>query len=423
MIAEMTAAFRAGTDDPVRALREVRDDRAILWRVPAARADAEASRERYRSGTPRGPLDGIAVAVKDCIDVAGLPSTNGTKFLMQPAASDAVVVERLRAAGAVVFAKTNMHEFGIQPTGINPHHGTPVNRWDARRIPGGSSSGSAVAVATGIVPIAVGTDAGGSVRIPAAVNGLVGLKPTFGAIPMQGVAELTVDLDHVGAIATNVEDATLLFEVLSQRTVGRGASVDRPALLSDFLEGTIDGIAEIVRNAARDVFPNADEVRSPLCTWAAAVEFVIVGTDVQTTCAPYVRDHAADLGADTRVILRLGGGLSRDDRDRADRLRTAMRAELDALLATYDVLIAPATGSLPPILHRSARKYGELDPATMGRFAAQAFVANLTGHPSVVVPCVRDGLPVAMQIIGRRNDEARILRAAAMVEERYLRNP
>ena len=426
MIGELTAAFRAGTDDPSRALERAlaaadraRNDHAILWRVPGARGDAEAATARYRSAVPKSALDGIAVAVKDCIDVAGLPSTSGTRFLNDPVATDATVVQRLRAAGAVIFAKTNMHEFGIQPTGVNPHHGTPVNPWDPQRIPGGSSSGSAVAVATGIAPVAVGTDAGGSIRVPAAINGLVGLKPTFGAVPLDGIARLTEDLDHAGPLAWTVEDATLLFEILADRKVDRNATVTAPALLTDLFRNVIDGVDRPVLHAAREGFGPLPEVATPFATWAAAVEFVIVGTDAQRTCGDHLRNHGDDIAPDTRVILRLGAGLTAADRKRADGVRAAMRRELDDLLAKHDILIGPALGCLAPRLHRAARRTGQLDTVMLARLAAQSFVTNLTGHPSVVVPCVREGLPIAMQIIGRHNDEARVLAAARAVERNY----
>src|SRR5438270_237406 len=165
----------------------------------------------------------LAPPPQAAIDIAGLPTTNGTAFLKEPAASDAPLVTRLRQSGAVIFAKTNMHEFGIQPTGINPHFGTPVNPWDPARIPGGSSAGSAVAVASGIAPVALGSDAGGSIRIPATINGLVGLKPTFGAVSQQGVAGLTFDLDHSGPLAWTVADATGLFDVIAARAGDRKA--------------------------------------------------------------------------------------------------------------------------------------------------------------------------------------------------------
>src|SRR5437764_8675367 len=324
-IGPLAAAFRDRSDDPVRALDRAlnaadkgKDDKAILWRVPAARAEAEAAGERFRRGAPLSPLDGVPVVVKDCMDVNGLPSTNGTKFLLDPMPSDAPLVARLRAAGAVIFAKANMHEFGIQPTGVNPWHGTPVNPWDRGRIPGGSSSGSAVAVASGIAPVALGSDAGGSIRVPATINGLVGLKPTLGAVPQEGVAGLTFDLDHSGPLAWTVEDAPQVFEVISARAVDRTVEVRIPALVRDFFEGAEIAVVEQVGAAVREVFGDLIAVQTPICAWATAVEFVIVGTDAQKTCGPHLRDHAKEIAPDTRMILRLGGGLRESDRKRAD---------------------------------------------------------------------------------------------------------
>lgn len=412
-------------DDPVEALERAlkaaekgKDDKAILWMVPSARAEAEAARERLKAGRALSPLDGRLIAVKDCIDVAGLPSTNGTKFMTEPRPNDAPIVQRLRAAGAIVFAKTNMHEFGIQPTGVNPWHGTPVNPWDPARIPGGSSSGSAVAVASGIAPVALGTDAGGSIRVPAAINGLVGLKPTFGAAPLEGVAGLTLDLDHVGPIAWTVDDAAAVFEVIAARTLS-GEAPQSVALLEDFFENGEPEAMSQVRDAVKKVFGDVPTEKTPLCAWATAVEFVIVGTDAQKTCAPHLRDHARDIAPDTRMILQLGAGLPSSDRAKADKVRAGMRRELDALLEKYDVLVGPAIGCYAPKLNPKAAEAGELDTAKIAQLAAVTFVTNLTGHPCCVVPCVREGLPMGMQIIGRPGDESRVLAAARKVEAAF----
>jgi Asp-tRNA(Asn)/Glu-tRNA(Gln) amidotransferase A subunit family amidase len=425
-IAPLARAFRDGSDDPVRALQRALEaadrgekDRALLWRVPAAMPEAVAARSRFQRGTPLGPLDGVPLVVKDSIDVAGLPSTNGTRFLLDPAASDALLVARLRRAGAVVFAKANMHEFGMQPTGVNPHHGTPVNPWDPSRVPGGSSSGPAVAVASGIAAAAIGTDAGGSIRLPAALNGLVGLKPTLNAVPQQGVAALTFNLDCSGPIGWTVDDVAALFEVLADVRLDRNAAPARAALLTDFFAGAEDDVARAVRAAAAEVFGKLEEVATPLCAWATAVEFVIIGTDAQKTTAPLLAAHAHEMGADVRLILRLGGGISASDRARADAVRARMRGELDALLERYDVLLAPAAGRFAPPLNPKARKGGELDTDGIARLAAVAFPANLTGLPSCAVPCVRDGLPTGLQILGRRGDESRVLAAARRVEQAF----
>lgn len=425
-MAPLVKAFRDRSDDPQRALQRcvmaadrARADRAILCRVARAEEDAAAAARRFARGRPLGPLDGVPLVVKDSIDIAGLPSTQGTSFLTEPAAGDAVVIQRLRAAGAVIFAKCNMHEFGIQPTGVNPHHGTPVNPWDLERIPGGSSSGVGVAVASGIAPAGVGTDAGGSVRIPAALCGLVGLKPTYGAIPDGGIAQLTRDLDQVGPIAWTADDAALLFEGMSGRSLRASSGSIRPAVLPDLFDGCEEAVSRAVRAAVAEVFGDCGDAPTPMTAWAAVVEFVIVGTDAGELVGPLLQSNGHRMGADTRTILQLGRGLPRADREKADRMRSAICDELSALLRRFDVLLAPAAGAFAPKLHPRAMRAGELDTRAIAQLSAVAYPANLTGLPSVAVPCVRDGLPAAMQIIGRAGEEGTVLAAAREVEARF----
>ncbi len=210
-----------------------------------------------------------------------------------------------------------------------------------------------------------------------------------------------------------------MFEVIASRAVDRAAVVRSPALLADFFENGEPEAMERVRAAAGEVFGELPAVKTPICAWATAVEFVIVGTDAQKTCGPYLREHASEIAPDTRMILRLGGGLPASDRRRADQVRIAMRRELDALLEKYDVLLGPAIGCFAPVLHPASRAFGELDTARIAQLAAVTFVTNLTGHPCCAVPCVRDGLPMGMQIIGRHGDEARVLAAARKIESAF----
>jgi Asp-tRNA(Asn)/Glu-tRNA(Gln) amidotransferase A subunit family amidase len=300
---------------------------------------------------------------------------------------------------------------------VNPHHGTPVNPWAPDRAPGGSSSGSAVAVASGIAAAAVGTDAGGSVRIPAALNGLVGLKPTRGAVPLEGVAQLTHDLDHVGPIAWTVDDAATLFEVMAAVALDRDAAVGRVALLPDVFAGLDEAVTAPVLAAAAEVFGACPEIATPLTAWSVQVAFVVAGTEAAERFGALAASGA--LAPDTRVTLRLAEGLGDEDRRRAARAREGIRAELDLALRGHDVLIAPATGAAAPRVHPAARRTGELDLATVARLAAPCFPANLTGLPALTVPCVREGLPVGMQLVGRRGEEARLLAAARAVEARF----
>jgi Asp-tRNA(Asn)/Glu-tRNA(Gln) amidotransferase A subunit family amidase len=426
VIADLAARFRDGSDDPVAALERAlaaaergRNDQSIRCLVPGAMDRAVASKKRHQERAALGPLDGLPMVVKDCVDVRGLPTTNGTRLPVPAAERSATIVDRLEAAGAVIFAKANMHELGIQPTGVNPHHGTPVNPWDGSRIPGGSSSGAAVSVATGIAAAAIGTDAGGSIRVPAALNGLVGLKPTFDSVPSDGIAKLTHDLDHVGPIAWSADDCAALFEVIAGRALDRGAKVGTLALVADLFEGSDEAVDAAVRAAARTCFGELPEVRAPATAWASAIEFVTVGEQASQIAQQMLERHADLLGFDTRAILRLGGGLPPSDRQRAARARRALTAELDLHLSKYDLLLGPTTGTFAPPLHPLARLHGELDTRTMARLASQTFPANLSGHPACSVPCVREGLPLGLQIIGRRGDEARVLAAARVVEGKF----
>jgi len=426
VIADLAAAFRGGQDDPVAALerslaaaRRAEADQVIRCLVPGAMERAQASALRHRNRAPLGPLDGLPMVVKDCIDIRGLPTTNGTRLPVPAAERNATIVDRLEAAGAIIFAKANMHELGIQPTGVNPHHGTPVNPWDGARIPGGSSSGSAVSVATGIAAAAIGTDAGGSIRVPPALNGLVGLKPTYEAVPSDGIAKLTYDLDHVGPICWSADDCAALFEVIAARSLDRSVSPGKLALVADLFEGADAEVASAVRAAARECFGELPEVKAPATAWASAIEFVIVGEQSSQIAKWMLDQHPQLLGPDTRTILRLGGALPASDRQRAGRARQALVAELDRHLQSYDLLLGPTTGIHAPPLHPLAKLHGELDTRTMARLASQTFPANLSGMPACTVPCVREGLPLGLQIIGRRGDEARVLAAARVVESKF----
>jgi aspartyl-tRNA(Asn)/glutamyl-tRNA(Gln) amidotransferase subunit A len=419
-VVDLGRGFRDRSDDPVSALDRAlaaaargAEDRAILTFCPAAQAEAEASRARFRGNAPRGPLDGVPLVVKDCIDIAGLPTSNGMRGPVPAAETDATLVARLRAAGAVVFAKTNMHELGILPFGINPHHGTPRNPWDPARMPGGSSAGSAVAVATGIAAAAIGTDAGGSIRVPACFNGLVGLKPAYGVVPDDGVAKLTDDLDHTGPIGWTVEDVTLVYEAIAARTVARDTPIGKVAILEDFFLGADAAVADAVRVAIAAVFPDAGTVSTPACRHATAVESVLVGTDASRR---FPRERRAPLGPDARFILALGEGFTAEDRRRADAKRAEMRAEIAAAFTRADVLVSPMASGLAPVMHPGDRG-GVVEVGLVARVAGISFVANLTGTPSVTVPCFRGEHPIGMQILAR--DEATALAAARRVEAQF----
>jgi Asp-tRNA(Asn)/Glu-tRNA(Gln) amidotransferase A subunit family amidase len=424
-IAPLADAFRRRSDTPAALLERLmgaaeraHGHNAFVQYCPNALSDAEASTARFALGKPLGPLDGIPLAIKDCVDVAGVPNQYGTGMQSPAPAANAPVVERLRQAGAVLYAKSRMHELGLQTTGINPKQGTPRNPWGERLIPGGSSSGSSVAVASGLVPAALGTDAGGSVRIPAALNGLVGLKPTRGAVPEEGIGQWSSDIHQPGPIAWTVDDASLLFEAMAHKKLARRPFEGRIAVLSDFMSAAEASMRASVRAAALEVFGRCEEVSTPLCRWAVAVEFVTVAGALKALKGE-LAPHLLKLGPDSQLLLQLAWAMPESDAARAARMRLAMQEELDALFQTYDILLAPTSGIFAFPISAAMQRTGLIDNALLGQMAACAFVANLTGHPACTVPCRRDGLPSGLQLIGRVHQEELLLDAARKVEAHF----
>ena len=333
----------------------------------SARAEADAIDARRRASVSTGSLGGIPISVKDLFDVRGLPTTAGSKVLSDaaPAQADAVVITRLRAAGAVVVGRTNMTEFAFSGLGLNPHYGTPANPFDRRlaRIPGGSSSGAAVSVADGMAVAAIGTDTGGSVRIPAALCGLVGFKPTARRVPRSGTLPLSSTLDSIGPIARSVRCCRILDEVMSGET-GEGRL---PANLRGLRIGIATGHAlddlddHIARcfKAALDCLSRA----GVFITEIAIPEFAEVSNAASTATFPAAESfawHRELLGSskekyDPRVAMRIARGATissadyiwllakRDTLIRSIRLRTG---ELDALIMPTVPLIAPPIAEL-----------------------------------------------------------------------------
>jgi Asp-tRNA(Asn)/Glu-tRNA(Gln) amidotransferase A subunit family amidase len=381
-----------------------------------------ASAQRWESGQTRGPLDGVPVAVKDEFDVRGYATTAGTRFLGRTkATADALVVARLRAAGAIVFGKTNMHELGVHPSGLNPWHGTARNPYDPSRDTGGSSSGSGAVVALGVTPIALGNDGGGSIRIPAALNGVCGHKPTFGRVPTDGVRLLCWSLESSGPLATTVDDLVTAMTVLT----------DAPLLL-----------------------PPMKSLRVGICTpwwnWAtgevqaiarAAVE-KIVGSEIVEVALPHIElslpvgaatftveaaaamaralDDGEPLARSTRVTLELARGLSAVSYVQAQRARQLIVRDFELALADVDVVVTPTTAVTAP---RYRDEGDELDEAMINRMVAFTFASNLTGLPATSVPCGYDGdgMPVGLQVIAGHGRDELALAVAGRVEQAVVR--
>lgn len=386
------------------------------------RARADASTARWREGRPLGPLDGVLVAVKDEYDVAGQPTGCGTAFLgREPARADARSVARLAQAGAVLLGKTNMHELGMGPSGFNPHHGPARNPHDPARDPGGSSSGSAVAVAAGLVPIALGTDSGGSLRVPGSLCGVASLKGTFGRISTRGVASPFRSMLACGALGASVAD------VLSAWAAMAGEPAALPALPRRLRIGVCEGawreaggeVASAGRRALERLLSRGaveQPVELPHRALALPLGFAVLGGEAAAALEPHLA-AGAPFGPSVRLALDLARGISASQRLRALRVRALVARELDRALERADVLVTPTTAVTAPRYPSGARS-GAVDEAMARALTAFTLPANLAGLPAAHVPCGHDGrgLPIGLQIVARRGDDLVALAVAAEVE-------
>lgn len=438
--ADLAAAYRGGRATPIevaeRALAAAADlDRRdpplrafIALDAADVRAQAEASTARFRAGTPRGPLDGVPVAVKDQIDVLGHPTTSGTSFLgASPARADALAVARLRRAGAILFGKTNMHELGMAPSGVNPHHGTARNPHDPARDPGGSSSGSAAAVAAGIVPIALGTDAGGSVRVPGALCGIPSLKPTFGRAPTEGVAVICWSLDNVGALGATVADVLSATSAITDEDLAP-IQMMRPLRIGiceawwALADPEVSAVARSLVDGLVEDGAAIREVELPHLEWAHAVGFAILGVEGAAAMKAHL-DAGRPMSPSVRLSFDVARGISATTFVGAQRARALIARDFDSAFGEADVLVTPTTARTAPRLQPRAFATGEVDEVTMRAMVAFTSPQNLTGLPAAQVPCGHDarGMPVGLQIVAPRGADSLALAVAAEVERRAPR--
>lgn len=348
-----------------------------------------------------GPHPGGAprVAVKDCIDVAGETTAAGSRALAgRPAAArDATVVERLRSAGCTIAGRVSMHELAFGVTGVNAWSGTPLNPHYPRLVPGGSSSGSAAAVAAGLVDFAIGTDTGGSIRVPAACCGVVGFKPSFGRVSRSGVTPAISSLDCVGPLAASVAAVEAAMAML----VGDWRREETPTQPRIGLVTDVSG-AEHVAPVLKTALPDGCVTPVAMPGLAAAQEagLRIIGRETSRAFAPLLTSGL--VGNDVRERLCAAGQIDDDAVVQAEVMRRAFTAEVDALLADHDVIALPTLPCPPPTLAEAA------DPATAIPMTALCRPFNLSGHPAIALPIGEiAGRPVSLQLVGRRGgDEA-----------------
>ena len=459
-VAEVARLFRAGKASPVELTEAVlarikrlnpRLNAYITVTAEQAREQAkQAEKElcgsrKAKSRVDRGLLHGIPVSLKDNIYTAGIRTTAGSRILKDFVPErDAPVVTRLKEAGAVLVGKTNMHEFAYGVTTNNPHHGPARNPWDEKRIAGGSSGGSAVALAAGLCHLSVGTDTGGSIRIPAGLCGVVGLKTTLGRVEVTDVIPLAPSMDCVGPMARSVEDAAALFAVL----VGDGQSsgkAKKPRGKNKHAEATADGSSQLRLGLPRQFFfeMNSPEVEKlfeealgSLRKLGAIFKDVSIPLLLETESAgnrlgfaeatlyhqrmKWFPERAAEYGDDVRARLIMGARLAAPDYLRAleerqkfiEQMRQAMESE------QIDALVVPTTPIAAPLIREEKTRVRDTDHPTRAMLLRHNRPANLAGVPAISVPCgfTAAGLPVGIEFIGVANADERLLQIASVFE-------
>ncbi len=417
-------------DDDLRAFISVDADQA---RSRAARADDELGR-----GARRSALHGIPIAVKDNLSVAGEVTTMGSGIFRDHVPSeDADVVTRLDAAGAVRVGKTNLHEFALGVTTENPHFGNCRNPWDRTRTPGGSSGGSAVAVAAGMALAAIGSDTSGSIRIPASACGIVGLKPTYGRVSTLGCYPEAWSLDHVGVLAQTARDAALVLDAISGHdprvpsslalpptTAAAELEDDRPLRVGveeDFFFRQVDAQVEAVVRAALDSLGERDVTIQPVTLPSLSdATYALTVIDTAETTAFHdrlFRDRPQDYGDDVRMLIECGALPSAVDYVQAQQIRALVREDFRRVFADVDVIASPTLPIRTPRIGEATVEVGGEERVRDEELMRLVGPANLVGLPSVSVPCgFLDGMPVGLQFTGAPLAEAMVLRAAAAVE-------
>lgn len=386
------------------------------------------------------PLGGIPYASKDLFDVEGVLTTAGSRVLHDRIAeTDSTCVARLRKGGALSLGKLNAHEFAYGATGENAHYGTCTNAYDTTRIAGGSSSGSAAALAFGLAAFTLGTDTGGSVRVPAAFCGQVGLKPTAGRVPTTGVVPYCWTLDHVGLMTRKVADSADILSIIAGYDPEDPGSVNTP--VEDYAAGLEDGVAglrigipdafffercdpeilnhtEAVKRFLRDSGAELVSVSFPDMAQTRTVSLTIQMPEALSAHSTWLRERGELYGEDFRAGLAVGQCILAEQYIRAKRFIARYRQETSLIFREVDLVLTPATPIIAPRLGQSHVTIDGVDEPTGNAVTRYSTFFNMTGHPALSVPCGMHsaGLPVSVQLVGRYFEEALLLRAARAIE-------
>ena len=414
-------------EDKVKAFVTVMDEEA---RRSSRQADAEISQ-----GLLRGPLQGIPVAIKDLVDTAGTRTTSGSKVRANFVPTrDASVVERLKSAGAIIIGKTVTYEFAYVSVKAPTR-----NPWDLQRQPGGSSAGSGAAVAADMCLAAIGTDTGGSIRVPSCFNGIVGLKPTYGLVSKRGVTSLAWTLDHVGPMTKTVQDAAIMLNVISGFDSSDPASVDFSH--PDFVRSLRDDITGLRLGVPKNYFfekidPEVEEavvaaievlrrlgaeileVDIPFVEHTMAAEFAIIAGEASAYHEKSLRRSSRLYNQDVRTFLELGELLPTRYYLKAQRVRGLIKTALEATLNGVDAIVTPTAPVPPARLGQRDFTFDERKENVLYTYVRYCCPFNLAGLPAVSIPCgfTQDTLPIGLQIAGKAFDEETMLRLAQAYE-------
>ena len=420
---DIAKAYRDGSTSPEDVARRVLEsieasnkndptlNAFIAYQADELMRQASEATQRIQKKKPLSILDGVPVAIKDEINVKSYPTTVGTSFLKKVAEEDATVVARLRNAGALIVGKTNMHEIGIGVTGQNPHHGTPRNPYNTDHYTGGSSSGSATAVASGLVPVALGADGGGSIRIPSSFCGLVGLKPTYGRVSEHGAFPLAWSVDYIGPLTGSATDAALTYALIAGSDPNDPISLHQPVpSLKDWdnlkLKGLKLGVYwQWFRHANPEVVAACEAMLKQFESMGCEIHEITI-PDLEANRVAHLITIAGEMthamnsvydnvhrfkehGLDVRTNLALARQFTATDYILAQRVRTRMMRHFHDAFEQVDMVITPTTAIAAPPIKKGALPDGDSDLTILTEIMRFATTANFTGHPAITFPMSR----------------------------------
>lgn len=405
--------------------------------------NAELTEAEIMQGNYKGPIHGIPLALKDIFDFAGENVTLGSKIHKDYVSKqDATVVKKLKDAGAIFTGKLNMHEYAWGATTTNPHHGACKNPWDLSKIPGGSSGGSAAVVSSHMAIASLGTDTGGSIRIPSSMCGVVGLKPTHGRVSKYGCFPLAWSLDHIGPITKNITDAAILLEVIAgndnKDVTTTNVQVDSYAskLNIDASKLTI-GIEEAyffnnvdssVKTAVQNTINKLEQlgakielVQIPSLSKSEYSEFVTITTEAAAIHHQNLLNRPEDFGDDVRFLLEFGHSISSIDYLHAQQIRHQLNIEFEQAFNKVDIIISPTLPFIPPAIGENTVLINNEKKNFLSEVIRFTGPLNLTGLPALNIPCsINNGLPIGLQIIGPTYKESRVLAVGKLIENLAL---